>query len=79
MARLTSEVERLKARLAHAHGQREAQLQEALRHLLGRLTEGMPGQRRALVAGLVSRVWIDDDGKVSLWSMLVPSPDGRDG
>jgi hypothetical protein len=40
------------------HGQeREAQLQEALRHLPGRLTEGMPGKRRALVAGLVSRVW----------------------
>jgi hypothetical protein len=67
VARLTIEVERLKARLARAHGQeREAQLREALRRLPGRLTEGMPGQRRALVAGLVSRVWIDDDGKVSV-------------
>jgi hypothetical protein len=65
VACLTIEVERLKARLARAHGQeREAQLQEALRRLPGRLTEGMPGQRRALVSGLISRVWIDDDGRV---------------
>jgi len=65
--RVSPSKSRLKARLARAHGQeREAQLQEALRRLPERLTEGMPGQRRALVAGLVSGVWIDDDGKVSL-------------
>ncbi len=67
VARLTIEVERLKAKLARAHGQeREAQIQEALRRLPWRLREATPGQRRALVAGLVSRVWIDDDGRVSV-------------
>jgi len=64
---LTIEVERLQARLARAHGQeRDAQLQEALRRLPGRLKEGTLRQRRALVAGLVSRVRIDDDGRVSV-------------
>ncbi len=63
VARLTIEVERLKARLARAHGQeRQAQLQEALRRLPDQLRDATTGQRRALVAGLVSRVWIDDNG-----------------
>ncbi len=67
VARLTVEVERLKATLARAHGQeREAQIQEALRRLPGRLREATPGQRRTLVVGLVSRVWIDDDSRVSV-------------
>ncbi len=67
VARLTIDIEGLKAKLARAHGQeREAQIHEALRRLLGRLREATPGQRRALVAGLVSCVWIDDDGSVSV-------------
>ncbi len=67
VARLTIEIDRLKANLARAYGQeREAQIQEALRRLLGRLRETTPGQRRALVAGLVSHVWIDDDGRVAV-------------
>jgi DNA invertase Pin-like site-specific DNA recombinase len=67
VARLTLEVERLKAKLTRAHGQeREAQIQKALRRLLGRLREVPPGQRRALDASLVARVWIEDDGRVSV-------------
>ncbi|MDQ6879762.1 MAG: recombinase family protein [Candidatus Dormibacteraeota bacterium] len=67
VACLTIDAERLKTNLARAHGQeREVQIQEALRGLPGRLQEATPGQRRALLAGLVSRIWIDDDGSVSI-------------
>ncbi len=66
-AGLTIEVERLRANLARAPGkEREAQIQEALRRLPDQLRDATPGLRRALVAGLVSRVWIDDDGRVSI-------------
>ncbi len=67
VARITIEVERLKATVTRAHRQdREAAIQEALRRLPDQLRETTPGQRRAVVAGLVSRVWIDDDGRLSV-------------
>ncbi len=67
VARLTVEADRLRASFARPRGQeRETKVQEALRRLPEQLEEATLGRRRALIAGLISRVWIGDDGRVQV-------------